>query len=118
MANTVQINGNTFTVPEMDFNGICELAELGIDIMNITSLRKNTIVATRSIVAWIAQVDIETAGDMIQQHIINGGSLEEIINVFAQALETSNFLNALKGRAEESNGTRRIAPQDHKMKQS
>lgn len=117
MANTVQINGNTFTVPEMNFNAICELAELGIDIMNINSLRKNTIVATRSIVAWLAGVDIETAGDMIQEHIIGGGSLEEIISVFAEALENSNFLNALKERAGESGGTRKV-PQDHRRKQS
>ena len=115
MHNTIAINGTEYEVKEIGFNSICDLAEKGIDILNVKSLQKNVIVSARSILAWIADIDVEEAGNIIQEHIVNGGSVEDIagiIQAFTKAVEESGFLNALTKGAEKKAKT----PQDHKKK--
>lgn len=103
MANTVKIDGRTYIVREFDFNAACELSEKGFDIFSNDD--SSALVRIRAIVAWVMNIDAETAGNVIQKHIIDGGSLEDISNAFNAALEDSGFLKGLRdsvtGEAEE-----------------
>ena len=107
MASKVTINDKVYPVPELDFNAVCELNELGVDIMNAKAMRKNALIAARAIVAWIMDADVEEAGMEIQEHIVGGGGLEEIFEAFNAAVSSSGFFTAMGNRK---------TPQDHKRK--
>lgn len=115
MARTVEINGTTYTVPELDFNAVAELSENGVDIFSRKNGKKNALQLIRGIAAWIMGTDVDEAGTEIGEHIIANGELPPLMDILREEIETSNFLNALRGKSEKE-GTLSKIPQDHKRK--
>lgn len=112
MKRTVVINNTEYDVPEINYNALCDLAEYGVDILNPKQMRKSTISSARAIVAWITDSDVETAGELIQAHMIAGNGITEIFDAFTQAVEDSDFFKALR----KQEGKLPVQPQDHKRK--
>lgn len=107
----VTINDNVYTVPELSFNAVCDLAEYGVDIMNPKAMKKNAVNAARGIAAWIMDCEVEEAGVEIQNHVIGGGNLDVIFEAFSTAVNESGFFEAMNKR-------KGVTPQDHKKKQN
>jgi len=105
----VTINDVVYTVPELNFNAVCTLAEAGVDIMNTKAMRKNVVNSARGIVAWIMDVEPEEAGNEIEQHVINGGTIDTIFEAFGKAVDESGFFSAMRE-------SKKVVPQDHKRK--
>lgn len=87
--NRISLNDKEYNL-EIDFNGICKLAEYGIDIYDRTS----PFVLIRGIVA-LAVGDLEQAGDEIQRHIVNGGDFGKLAEETTACLEDSGFFQAM-----------------------
>ena len=113
MARTITINGQSYPVPEVDFNAVCELQERGVDVMNPKSIRKRHIPVARAIVAWIMDTDVEEAGIEIQEHILNGGDLAPIFEGFWKEVEESNFFKSLQKKEKGA----KVELLDHQKKQ-
>ena len=103
-------------MPELNFNAICDLSEAGIDITQIKAVQKRPMVMARGLVAWIAGIDSETAGNMIENHVRNGGDMTQLFNdifeAFSEEIGRSGFLQSLP---QEETEPAKI-PQDHKKK--
>lgn len=112
MAKKLVINGTEYDYPEMDFNAICDLQENGVDVFNPKSMSKKPILTARAIVAWALGIEVEEAGEEIQKHILNGGSLDGLFTGFFEVVEDSGFFKSLRGRNEKT-----VELQDHKRKQ-
>lgn len=112
--NKVTINGKDYVVPELNNNAICDLADNGFDILSPAFKKKNPMSIARSLVAWIMGIDLEDAGDVLQEHIENGGELAPIIEAFGNAVSESGFIKALTLRANAKQAG--VEPQDHKKK--
>lgn len=96
---TFTINGRNIRARELDFNFLCLLGENDIDL---NDLGKKALPALRQYVAFCMNVDADIAGAEINNHIINGGSLEELVNVFKTKVEDSDFFRALGQKAQET----------------
>ncbi len=105
---TVVINNIEYNIPELDFNALCDLSDLGVDVINMNSDMGNPLKLTRGIVAWITGKDLKTAGKLLEEHIANGGEFDGIYEVFTNAISESGFFKALQRRA--------VIPEDHKKK--
>ena len=114
MAKKIKIAGTTYDVPELDFNGVSDLADNGVDLFSPKIKRKSAVSIARAVVAWITDSDLDEAGDILQNHIVNGGDVAEITEAFNEAVEKSNFILALKNRTEKT----MAGIQDHKKKQT
>ena len=101
MPRKIKLNDKEYTMPEMDFNAICELSELGVDVMNPKTLSKHPIPTARAIVAWVIGEDLDVAGNAIQEHILAGGDIAHILTAFVGGIEDSGFFKNLPGRTEE-----------------
>lgn len=88
----IKINNRVYKAREIDFNFICELGENGIDISDMGQKILPTI---RVYLAYCMGVSPEIAGDEMNAHMINGGSLTEIVEVFNEKVETSGFFLAI-----------------------
>ena len=108
--NRVTINGREYTIPEVDFDTICQLEENGVYLLNMDRRKLATMV--RGLVAWIMDVDTRTASMEIQAHIQNGGDIAEILTKVTDAVNNSGFF---KGREEEPQKVQKL-PQDHRKK--
>lgn len=103
MAN-ITINEKEYEVPVADFNAICDLEALGVNILGGGNTPINDI---RGIAAWLMGTSKDKAGSELQKHLLKGGNFEEIASVFEKEMTESPFVKA---------ASLGIAPTDHKRK--
>ena len=105
--NKVTINGKEYTIPEVDFDAVCELEERGVDLLAADAKHPKLAITLRGIVAWIMGVDERSASREIMDHIRDGGSIIDILNGVTTAMQDSGFF----GQKKTANVTQ--IPQDH-----
>ena len=98
----ITINGKTYSRAEMDYNMLCDLEDMGISISEIKGKSMSFI---RAYIAKCMGEDAETAGKELNQHFINGGSIEGIMDVIKEVIDESGFFQALGKAKEEANTT-------------
>ena len=97
------LNNRRYEAREFDFNLICDLQEMGIDILDMSSLKNNPLSSIRAYTSLCVGADKELAGEEIQAHILNGGGFDEIMSAMQKKMEESDFFQALnKGPEEET----------------
>lgn len=97
----MKINGKNYKMPELNFNAMCNLEDMGV---SITSLDKKPMATIRGFIA-LAIGDPEKAGKELEEHIVNGGTLDDIISDITKAVSESGFFQALSAKQPESNPT-------------
>lgn len=97
------LNNRRYEAREFDFNLICDLQEMGIDILDMSAIKNNPLPAIRAYASLCVGADKEVAGDEIQAHVLNGGGFDEIMTAMQKMMEESDFFQALnKGQEEET----------------
>ena len=109
----ITVNGKRYKAKEITFNFACDLQDAGISFAEIGKKELPTI---RAYVAYCMGVDLDTAGDAINDHLIAGNTMEDIATVLAEKVEDSAFFRALsdkEGTEETSkkNTKRKTAPE-------
>lgn len=92
------INGKFYKDAELDFNTVCEMENMGVSIQNIDD---NIMSAARAYAAICMRKPLRLAGAEIEAHIVNGGTLADILEPFNKNAEESGFFQALRKKAEE-----------------
>ena len=85
------INGNKYKIPELTFNSMCELEDMGIAL---TTLDKKPMATIRGFIA-LAVGDTDKAGKELEAHITSGGKLDEILEEIQKAVSESGFFRSL-----------------------
>lgn len=103
----MKINGKDYGNKELDFvNVICDLEDMGIDIMSMTGENIKPFTLCRAIISvYTEEKDMKECGRILSEHLKNDGTLEEILDPFMEAMESAGF-----GKKAEEETT----PQDHK----
>lgn len=96
-----------FPVKDIDFTNIlCDLEQNGIDVMGLVDGnidRSKIFTIMRALIAVLIDVPLTEAGKLMTAHLSNGGAIEDIFKVFADAMNDAGFGNR---------------PQDHKKPQT
>lgn len=92
------INGKEYKNIPVDFNTVCKLEDMGV---NITDMDGKVMTVARAYGALCMRKTIEAAGREIEEHVKNGGSLNPIYEAFAAEVEKSGFFQALRVQSEE-----------------
>jgi len=97
MVNRFSINGVTYTAKPFDFDMLCELEAVGVNIQNLDKMSMSLL---RGFFAVCADIEKDEAAALIQKHVINGGNLENISNALAKEMDESDFFRALSEKAQ------------------
>lgn len=100
MDNKFKINGKEYIAKKFDFNLMCDLEDMGVDV---TERKSNKII--RAYFAICAGLTDEEAGNEINSHIISGNTLEEFTEVMTKEMEKSDFFQAVLKRTEKEAST-------------
>ncbi len=95
------INGKTYKLPEFSFETICDLEDYGVSLTNLTEKPMKTVRAF----AALAIGDTRTAAREIEEHIKNGGNLNDFIEEIQKSISDSGFFQSLVARTEAENAT-------------
>lgn len=96
------INNRVYQAKEIDFNFICMLEVEGIPL---TRIGKSFMNVYKVYVAYCMDADTEIAGNEINQHMINGGNLNELTEILSRKMDESDFFQALKANPETESTT-------------
>lgn len=110
--NQFTINGKKYKSAEFDYNLICDLQDIGLDMSNFG---KRSQSALRAYFALSAGIDIKEAGKEIQEHVVKGGNLEELSNAMLKELEESDFFRSISEREEEETPTNQTKTRTKKI---
>lgn len=102
MAKAFKINEKTVMAKPFDFNTICDLEDRGINIANLTG---SGIGLVRAYVSICMGTTVAEAGAEIQDHVINGGNLNEINEILAKEMNESDFFQAIAKQNEAQEDT-------------
>ena len=99
MAEFFTIDGNRIKAAEADFNFVAFLEENNVPVMDI---QKKPLSTAKLYVAYCLGADPEIAGNLINNHIIGGGDITDLMNMIAKKVDESGFFRALQERATEN----------------
>lgn len=91
--NTFTINEKEYKARPFDFELVCDLEDMGIEISEIGQKQLSFIRAYFGICAGISKKE---AGKQIEAHIVNGGDFAELSNVISKEVEKSDFFHSLQ----------------------
>lgn len=86
------INDKHYTLPELNFNTMCQLEDMGIAL---TEMDKKVLTTVRGFLALAMDGDFEKAGKELQLHLDNGGSMNHLLQEINKAVEESGFFQAM-----------------------
>lgn len=89
---TFIINGNEYKAKPFDFNMVCDMEDMGVAL---GEFGKKQMASMRAYFAICANRSTQFAGKEIEEHIIKGGTMEELATVMSEELEKSDFFLAL-----------------------
>lgn len=101
MANTFTINGKKYTAKPFDFNLVCDLEESGVPI---SDMKKKPTATARAYFALCYDGDKDDAGTEIEQHMIAGGTLTELMQCMMKEMNASDFFQALSQNKKKKAG--------------
>ena len=89
----MKINGKDYNLGEITFKTMCDLENMGINVSNMMDKPMNTILAF----ATIAIGDKQAAEREMNEHLINGGSFDSIVQSIQEAMNEAGFMTAVRG---------------------
>lgn len=97
---TVKINQKAYVVPELTFQHSKFMEQMGLPVEGMLS-KNYLFTAVSAFTAIVAKCDPDHADHLIEQHVLGGGSLEDIYKAYATALSESGFFRKLLHLDEE-----------------
>lgn len=95
------INNREYRLPELDFNAMCELEDMGVAL---TDMDKKVLTTVRGFLALSMNGDFQRAGKELEAHLSKGGSLEQMLQEINEAVERSGFFRGLSQSTQKSDG--------------
>lgn len=92
----MKLNNIEYKMPQMTFNNVCKLEEMGV---SLTEIDKKPMAAIRGLLA-LAVGDPEKAGRELEAHLEQGGDLQEILDEVVKAVNESGFFRALAQKSQ------------------
>ena len=97
---TVKINNKNYDVPELNFAHSRRMEQMGLPVEGLID-RKYIFTAVSAFTAVVANCDAGQADYLVEQHIMGGGTLEDIYKAYAEAVQSSGFFKKLLGLDKE-----------------
>ena len=89
-------------MPEFNYGDIRRLERAGCPIMNLGKLKDNIFSALTGFVAVTANVDEDEADRLLDQHIMGGGEINDMLPDFINALQESAFFKQMVENSQKS----------------
>lgn len=93
------LNGKEYKIPEITFDMVCELEDAGISLTDIGKPKKKAMSIVRAFVKLATGLENEQVSDLIEDHLVNGGSFEGIFEEINKALSESRFFQKMAERS-------------------
>ena len=98
---TIKINNKNYIVPELTFRHFSQMEEQGFSVLEAFQ-KKQMFLLAMGFVCAVTGEDRNEAERLIEQHILGGGTIEDIMTAFGEAVSESGFFRKALGLDEEA----------------
>jgi len=92
------LNEKEYEGAKYNYNTSCAFEEMGVSIADFAKKPQSII---RAYVAISGGMEVEEAGNEIEQHVIKGGNLDEVSDVLMKEMQDSGFFKSLQELAKD-----------------
>lgn len=96
------INEKEYNAKEFDFNLICDLEDMGVQLSEAENKPMSMV---RAYVSLCIGKSRELAGKEMEQHLIKGGNFEDVTEAMGKMMEESDFFRSLNKTTQTEVGT-------------
>lgn len=97
----VKINNKNYDVPELTFKHFTKMEEQGFSIVDAFQ-KKQMMLMAMGFTCAVTGLDREEAEDLLEQHVLGGGDIRNIVNTFGKAINESDFFKKMLGVTEKN----------------
>lgn len=108
----IRINHKEYTVPELGFKDMVYIEDMGFSVLDLFQKQKFFSLAV-AFTAVCVGCGKEEAEKICEQHVLGGGSLEELCQQIMKLVEESGFFKKLL-RGTQKNQEKEDAPTENK----
>lgn len=110
----ITINEREYEIPQVNFDAICELEEAGVKLVGVNAKDMKLLSTIRGLAAWIMGVDTATASHELEEHILGGGDITEIMTAFMREAEKSGFFgNQARQNRQQRRQSQKVTNMNH-----
>ena len=95
------VNNKRYVAKEFDFNTLCDLEDMGV---SLDSAQEKSMSMVRAYFALCTGRGKEYAGKEMQEHLISGGSFDDVVEAMSEEMNNSDFFQSL-AKNKETNDT-------------
>lgn len=95
--NTFKVNEKEYVAKPFDFNMICDLEDMGLSLAEVGEKPMSTV---RAYFALCTGKGKEYAGVEMGEHIVKGGTFDDVITAMNKEMEKSDFFRNLTATEE------------------
>lgn len=96
----VKINNKNYDVPELTFRHFTKMEEQGFSIIDAFQ-KKQMLLMAMGFTCAVTWLDRQEAEDLLEQHVLGGGNITDIVSAFGEAIGESDFFKRMLGIQEE-----------------
>ena len=96
------VNNKRYVAKPFDFNMLCDLEDMGVSMEQAQNKPMSMVRAYFGICAGRGK---DYAGKEMQEHLLNGGSFDVIVEAMSEEMSNSDFFQSLSKKAETDNST-------------
>jgi hypothetical protein len=96
----VKINSKSYDVPELTFRHYTKMEEQGFSIIDAFQ-KKQLLLIAMGFTCAVTGFDRAEAEELLEQHVLGGGNITDIVSAFGEAIGESDFFQKMLGIQEE-----------------
>lgn len=98
---TVKINNNTYDIPELGFRHMALMESIVGDSIISALQKEQAFLISEAFVSMVVGCNVNEADRLLEQHVLGGGRIDEIVESFVSAAKDSAFFRKLLNMEEE-----------------
>jgi hypothetical protein len=92
----VKINNKNYPVPELTFKHFSKMEEQGFSVVDAFRKEQALLIAM-GFVCVVTGLERDDAENLIEQHVLGGGNIIDIVEAFTKAASESGFFKRMLG---------------------
>lgn len=94
----VKINNNNYEVPQLGFGEMVKMESVSGTSLVSMFQKQQVFILAEAFVATVVGCGKEEADRLCEQHVMGGGTLEDIYAAFSEAVDKSGFFKQVLGK--------------------
>lgn len=90
----MRINGQNYGIPTIGFKAVKELSQYGVSLFNL-NFKRDFLTIISAFAGLATGLEPDDVDELIEQHLLGGGTMDGWIEEITKAVENSPFLSAM-----------------------